>query len=266
MTIDDIRVALRRALGDQAERFKDSFPGGEDVYELSRARIADFEVDLITDGDVSPAPPDSYTLDAMEGVLAFHEPVPSGTTVLVTGTAYALFDDAELDDYINRAVTRHTHEREKVTRYRDEKGHIRYKREPITLDNLPEIEREPLIVLATIEALWDLATDAASDADVWTAEGTHLPRGQRYEQLTHQISLLTERYQEFCRQLNIGLERGEVGTLRRVSKTTGRLVPVFREREYDESGPDSYPKRLLPPIDSPHEDESGLPSPIWGPY
>ena len=46
--------------------------------------------------------------------------------------------------------------------------------------------------------------------------------------------------------LNIGLERLEMVTLRRVSKTTNRLVPIYKEREIEDTGP---VERLWPPID-----------------
>jgi len=42
--------------------------------------------------------------------------------------------------------------------------------------------------------------------------------------------------------LGVGLGRAEIGTLRRVSKTTNRLVPVYVVREYDDI---SRPRRLF---------------------
>ena len=42
--------------------------------------------------------------------------------------------------------------------------------------------------------------------------------------------------------LGVGLGAAEVGTLRRVSKTTNRLVPVYVQREYDDI---SRPRRLF---------------------
>jgi len=49
--------------------------------------------------------------------------------------------------------------------------------------------------------------------------------------------------------------------LRRISRTTNRLVPIFQSREYDDT---SRPERLLPPIDGDeYDDESGIPSPLY---
>lgn len=265
--ITDVRKKVRRALGDVGARFRETFPGGDDEYEIGRTRIGSVRVEIVDGTSVTLVPEEDYTLDAAHGVVTFDTAIPDDPVVRFTGVYYGLFEDWEIDDFIDAAVLRHTHEREHVTRYREEKtGFIRYKREPYTLETLPPVEDEALVVMATILALYEMATDAASDIDVWTAEGTHLARGQRFNQLMEMIDTLMIRYRDICNQLNIGINKIEMSTLRRVSKLTGRLVPVFREREYDEAGPGSYPSRLLPPIDSPHEDESGLPSPIWGPY
>jgi len=256
---------VRRALGDLGVRFRVTLPGGKAEYEIGHARIYDITIDLIEDSNVTTLEESDYTLNGTEGILTLHDPAPAGATLLVTGHYYTLFEDEELDAYIETALARHTYDREVVTRVRDENGFIHYEKTPFTLEDVPPVEEEALIIMAQIEALWDMATDAASDIDVWTAEGTHLARSQRFDQLMEMIEALRARYNEIAQALNVGLNRIQVATLRRVSRTTGRLVPVFVPREYDESGPESYPKRILPPIDSPYEDESGLPSPIWGP-
>ena len=73
----------------------------------------------------------------------------------------------------------------------------------------------------------------------------------------NQISAMTDRYQEFCGQLNVGVFRMETLQLRRTSQTTGRLVPIFEPREYDDP---RWPQRELPPIDKRNVDNSGNPS------
>jgi hypothetical protein len=263
--IDDVRLKVRRALGDLGNRFRVTLTGGTDEYELGYSRVADLAVEQVLASVVTPIPPTDYVLNATDGVITFDVATNGAASILVTGHYYSLFEDFELDAYIDTAVERHTYERDVTTRSRDGNGFIRYTHTPMTLADLPVVEEEALSVMATIEALWDMVTDAASDVDVWTAEGTHLARGQRFEQLMELLESLQERYNSMAEALNIGLNRVEVSTLRRFSRETGRLVPVFVEREYDESGVDSYPVRILPPIDSRDEDESGLPSPIWGP-
>jgi hypothetical protein len=75
-----------------------------------------------------------------------------------------------------------------------------------------------------------------------------------------QIAALEDRYVKDCLVLNVGPYRMEVGDLRRVSQTTGRLVPLFKARDYDDH---RYPVRKLPPIDSQYEDASGVPGMFW---
>jgi hypothetical protein len=122
------------------------------------------------------------------------------------------------------------------------------------------IEEPLLVMLATVNVLWTLANDAATDTDIQTAEGTNVDRLGRYRQLIGHIGELTDRYQEYCGQLNVGMYRTETRKLRRVSKTTGRLVPLFEDREYDDS---RWPVRMLPNIDRNDVDDSGIPSPLW---
>lgn len=147
-------------------------------------------------------------------------------------------------------------------RYRDEHGFIRFSDEPMTLEALPAVEELPLALLVAANCLWVFATDAAGTTDVDTAGGTHVDRRGRYEQLINQIALVEDRYREICASLNVGLERIEMFDLRRVSRTTGRLVPIFKAQEYDDY---SLPVRKIPPVDSRNEDDSNIPSiAYWG--
>lgn len=270
---------IRNEIGDFASPFLDTYLGADELasYDLSETGITAVTakvstvsppatVDLVADTD--------YVLDTHEGRIVLinpaYSPLHHGQTLIVRGTAQGLFTDSDLATYIGDAVQQHAYGRSLTTRYRDAHGFIRYDHEPITLENLPAVE-EPLVAyLAAINCLWTLATDAATDIDISTAEGTFVPRTQRYRQLMQHIGDATNglqgRYNTLAQQLNVGLSRIEMFTLRRVSRTTNRLVPVFAEREYDDS---SRPQRLLPPIDGEeYADESNVPSPtypgLWG--
>jgi hypothetical protein len=126
--------------------------------------------------------------------------------------------------------------------------------------NLPSVEEPLLIMLSTINVLWVLANDAATDANIQTAEGTNVDRTSRYRQLMDHIVELQERYERYSGQLNVGVFRAETLRVRRVSRTTNRLIPIFTDREYDDH---SWPTRELPDIDSHNQDDSGIPSPLW---
>lgn len=257
---------LRKELGDLGEPFRQTYrgTGEQDEFDLPTARVAETTLKVYTIAAVGGPATDltvdtDFTMDWNNGVVRLNDPLPRNALLVVEGTGYGLFSDEELSqDFIRDAILQHTNARTVTTRYKDERGFIRYEERPVDIESLPEVEELPVAILATIEALWSLSTDAATDIDVTTSEGTHIPRSQRFAQIRAQIDVLTEKYETLCSLLNVGLYRIEVSTLRRVSRTTNRLVPVFTAREYDDA---TYPTRVLPPIDKRNEDADGPPSP-----
>jgi hypothetical protein len=259
---------VRTELGDFGAAFRDVYLGtGElDAYDLSAINVTATSVQVQLGAAVSTLQsPADYTLDTRAGRIllqGIYAPLPDGMKLTVEGSGGGMFSDADLEQLLTEALLQHTNGRTLRSRYRDENGFIRYRDDSITLETLPPVEELPVALLVTVQALWVLATDAAGDVDVDTADGTHVDRRQRYEQLIHQISLVQERYEDLCRQLGVGLNRIEMFDLRRVSRTTGRLVPLFKEQEYDDY---SLPTRKVPSVDSRDEDASGIPSvAYWG--
>jgi hypothetical protein len=270
---------IRSEVGDFTSPFLATFLGGD---ELSRYDLPETNI-VVTEAKVTTVTPPSsvllvadtdYVLDPHRGSILLVNPEVSplkhGQTLIVRGNGQGMFSDEDLAVYVEDAMNQHTHGRSLKTRYRDARGHIKYDLEPIDLENLPAVE-EPLVAyLAAVNVLWTLATDASTDIDVNTSEGTYIARTQRYRQLMEHIgdanSGLQGRYNQLAQQLNVGLSRIEVFQMRRVSRTTNRLVPMFQPREYDDTG---KPERVLPPIDGDaYDDESGIPSPlypgVWG--
>jgi hypothetical protein len=201
-----------------------------------------------------------YTLDGVNGMLQFNTPIPNEATIIVTGQAWGMFSDMDLTTILDDATRQHCMGQTITERYRTSEGFITYRDAPKTLANLPALEENLVVTLADIDALWILATDAATDVNIQTAEGTNIDRSARYSQLMTHIQNLRQKYEVWCGQLGVGLFRSEVITIRRVSYTNNRLVPIFREREYDDH---RYPVRELPQIDRRDEDTSGIPSPVW---
>lgn len=201
-----------------------------------------------------------YTLDSSNGVITFNIPPPNNATVIFAGQSWGMFTDADLESIVWDAQFQHCQGQKLTERYRTAQGFITYRETTKTLWNLPHAEENLVVTLADINALWILATDAATDVNVDTAEGTNINRQARYAQLMSHIQELTQKYETYCGQLGVGMYRVEVMNLRRVSRTNNRLVPIFREREYDDH---RYPVRELPQIDSRDEDNSGVPSPVW---
>lgn len=263
-----IIARVRTELGDFGSSFRDVFLGTAelDSYDLSVINVSSVAVTAkagaVTTALSSPA---HYSLDSRAGRILLagaYAPLPDATTLTVTGSNFGMFSDDDLDHLMTEAVLLHSKGRTIRTRYRDPHGFIRFSDEPLTLESLPAEEDLPLALLVTVNCLWVLATDASGTTDVDTSDGTHVDRRGRYEQLIHQIGLVEERYREICANLGVGLERIEMFDLRRVSRTTGRLVPIFKAQEYDDY---SLPVRKIPPVDSRFEDGSNIPSiAYWG--
>jgi hypothetical protein len=105
----------------------------------------------------------------------------------------------------------------------------------VTIASIQPVEEYPIAILATIEALWILATDSSFDINITAPDGVMIPRAQRFQQLTTIIQQRMEQYRQLCSALNIGLWRIEMGTLRRVSRLTNKLVPVYLAQEIDDA-------------------------------
>lgn len=202
----------------------------------------------------------AFVIEPESGQIFLGAPPAKNATIIVVGCAWSLFSDYEIAQIAVDSVRQHVYAQEIEERYRDARGFIAFRETAKTLQNLPAIE-EPLVeMLTTINAFWALANDAASDSNVQTAEGTVIDRTTRYRQIMEQIQALTARYQDYCGQLNVGLYRSETLQLRRTSRTTGRLVPLFKPREIDDH---RWPQRLIPPVDHRNDDVSGIPTPLW---
>lgn len=268
-TQQEIINRVRIELGDTGAPFSDSFLGTGLVstYDLTDFNTWNVVVTWIhNQAPILLIEGTDYIMNNQEGRIYLYgnpAPLPQGDVIVVSGQAGGMFSDEELGIFINDAVLQHTNGRTIKTRFKDSNGFIRYVTVPLTLGNLPPIEGNLVALRATMEALWALATDASTDIDISSADGTSVPRSERYQQLRSQIDAVTERYQHLCAMLNIGLDRIEMSKIRRVSRTTNRLVPVFEDREYDDY---DYPRRQLPAIDTRDEDESNLQSPIYSGY
>lgn len=254
---------VRMEIGDPRQQFRSTMPCDGQVawFNLPKENIDPelFTVDIIAPGGsmTSLEPGVQFSLNSRQGQVLLGTPPAVGSTALFTGAAYSLFTDRDMDDYLRDAITWHCYGRSMRERYRTPQGFIAYRDAPMGLENLPPVEEPLLAMRAVWNLLWVLANDAATDINVQTAEGTVIDRGQRYRQLVSQIQEIKERYEKDSALVNGGPYRWETIRLRRVSKTTGRLVPLYKDREYDDF---AYPTRLIPPIDARWEDNSGIPS------
>lgn len=285
---------VRSMIGDFSSPFRDVFTGGNELssYDLSQVNLASVTATILDIATSTETVIQNYSLDYAEGrivLAAPYAPLPFGKLLIVEGQGSGMFSDADMQNFLSDAFAQHTNGRTIEVRYRDGDpsvgpqpggygmgpygqdwygttlpndgtGFVRYRYVPYTWDNLPQVELYPLALLTASMVVWTLLMDAATDIDISTAEGTFVPRTQRFRQLMMLQDTLQKRYQDICAQLNIGLYRIQVFKLRRIARFTNRLVPVFKDREYDDP---ALPQRLLPPIDATDADPSGIPSPAW---
>jgi hypothetical protein len=172
--------------------------------------------------------PTSYSVDARNGLIRFSTP-PEASSVLIEGYYYEWLLPADLNFYAQMAVDLNTHN-----------------------IGTPLAEMAPAVVdvvgiHALIQALWGLLSEYSRDIDVITSESVHVIASQRYRMVSSLLEFWTEEYNKRAQALNIGLDRMEVLTLRRVSRTTNHLVPIFRPREVGDYTP---VERIYPEPDS----------------
>lgn len=240
MGIALIRQQMRAILGDQGEPFQATVvgDGATSRYELpvqfiDPAQFAAFTLDPTTQLNT----PGDYALDSRNGVLLLTVPLAAGKTLVAQGMRYQEFAPEDLDIFLDRAVIEHT--------ATDNPAPV--------LDPAPGqrgmslAEQQVVAIRGVINALWALATDASMDVDIVTPDGVSIPRSQRFAQLMQLIQYWEAEYEKLATALNVGPFRVEMFDLRRVSRTTNRLVPLYRPREYDDRLP---PQRVLVPIDT----------------
>lgn len=265
MLMTELIRRVRLELGDPVQPFMTTSIGDgmTQVYDIPKQNLQPGTFTATTVIGVSTTTLVSgvdYQLDLTLGLLTLTNVLPFGALLAMNGYAWGLFTDDDLTIFLQDAVNQHCLNRKVRERMRTRQGFISFRETPLELYNLPDIEEPMVVALATINTLWVLANDAATDADIQTAEGTVINRTGRYAQLMTHIDQLQERYERMAAQLNVGMYRTETMQLRRVSYTTGRYIPVFTPREYDDH---TWPTRQVVPIDEHSADESGIPSPLW---
>jgi len=221
--LSDLVSRVRMELGDLPKEFS-AVATGDGVrknFDIKQRPID--PTTLVVKVNGTPiAQPSGYTVEEQHGVIHFATAPTSNAAITVTGTTYRYFVNTDIEKFVLTAVGQHTFNRT------DSYGSA------VTIAKLPIVEEYPLVILSTIEALWTLATDSAFDINIM-ADGVSIPRDQRYSQLTNMIQQRWEQYKQLSSALNIGLWKIEMGTLRRISRITNKLVPVYMPQEIDDA-------------------------------
>ena len=222
--LSDLIARTRLELGDQPVQFtyKATGDGVTKDFTLECKPVDPLTLYVTVDGNPAATPAD-YTLEKDIGVVHFITAPNDGSEIVITGVRYRYFTDSDITTFVCTAVEQHSYNRT------DSYG------SRVNIGSIQPVEEYPLAILAVIEALWVLATDASFDINITAPDGVVIPRAQRYQQLTSMIAQRWEQYRTLCAQLNIGLWRIEMGTLRRISRTTNKLIPVYMPQEVDDS-------------------------------
>lgn len=234
-SLSDLVSKVRLELNDQPKQFTKTIAGDGSTKDFSLGvKPIDLLTLLVTVDNAVQAQGVDFTIEASHGVLHFINTPAADAVIKVTGSVFRYFSDAEVEYFVNTSLTQHTYNRT------DQFGR------QITVASLPEVEVYPLTILSVVEALYALATDASFDINIFAPDGVTIPRSERYHQLMGLITQRMDQYRNLCAQLNIGLYRIEVGVLRRTSRTTNKLVPVYLPQEIDDY---RKPERAYLPID-----------------
>lgn len=230
-TVQQLTDRLRAEIGDTARAFTDTFTGDGVTYryQLSTAPVQGYSLQVTVNG-VNKS--NFVTVEEGVGMLDFGTAniPPNNSVIKVVGQSYRYFTDSEISYYIHTGFLEHARGATDTSGARINQ-----------IDLLPPIEEYPVVLLASTLALYTLATDSAFDIDIISPDGVSIPRSERFRQLNEMLEIRRNQYKELCAMLGIGLYRIEVMTLRRISRLTNRLIPVYRPQEVDDH---SLPQRV----------------------
>jgi hypothetical protein len=231
-TQTDIETIARTYLRDFPKFFQASFDVVGRTYELDHINI-DSEslwvaVYLSGSGSASVLSPTQYSIDERNGILRLAGTYSSSTKVMVEGYYYEWVTPTDLAFYSKRALEKHLHAIN------------------LSVEQLSDVVINAIGIASICESLWALMTEYSRDIDVITSESVHIPASQRFRMVQSLLSQWEGEYRRHATSLNIGFDRLEVFNLRRTSRTTNRLVPLYKAKELGDYSP---MERQWPEID-----------------
>jgi len=211
----------RNYLRDFPKFFQVSFDAVGRTFELGQPNIDPTTVWIATTvgGSATPLTSSAYTLDHRNGVLRLTNTPAANTQLLVEGYYYEWILPEDLQFYAQHSIN----------------YHLPTIRTP--LENATPAVLNVVGLGALLEALQALMTEYARDIDVMTSESVHIPGSQRFRMLQSLCQHWEVEYRKHANNLNIGPERIEQLSLRRMSRTTNRLVPLYKPKEIGDYGP-----------------------------
>jgi len=211
----------RNYLRDFPKFFQVSFDAIGRTYELGQTNIDTSTLWIATTNGTTATEltPAEYSIDKRNGILRLSTTPATGIKIMVEGYYYEWILPEDLQFYSERSINFH-----------------------IPTINVPLEQANPAVLDvvglgALVEALQALMTEYARDIDVMTSESVHIPASSRYRMLVDLCNRWETEYRKHANNLNIGPERIEQLSLRRVSRTTNRYVPLFKSKELGDYGP-----------------------------
>lgn len=209
--------------------------GDLDVWAVSPTGSTTYQGVLNTSTYTPSTSTFSYVLDVRNGLLRVKTPptggFATGSYINIEGYYYEWVSDPDLRYHATNIIAEHLVRRD------------------MKLEDVSDAEEDAMALGTVVDALWSLLLEFSRDIDVNTPEAIGIPSSQRYRQVEDLLfnpNGFLAKYKEKCRMLGVGLDRIEVMTLRRVSRQTNRLVPIYKEREWDDN---TRPKREFPAVD-----------------
>lgn len=235
--IEKIMEIARTYLRDYPKFFQVSFDAVGRTYELGNPNIESSSLWIATyptGGNPTEITSDTsastyYSLDDRNGIIRFNRSFSSSTKIMVEGYYYEWVLPKDLEYFAGHAIEQHTYNLD------------------TPLELVAPIVLDTIGMATVVETLWGLLTEYSRDIDVTTSESIHIPASQRFRMVQSMLDYWTRNYSQQARALNIGIERIEIMNLRRVSRTTGLLVPIYKAREVGDYGP---VERQFPEINS----------------
>jgi hypothetical protein len=231
-TFADIETIARTYLRDFPRFFQTTFDIAGRTYQLGQTNIdasSLWVATYTTAGVTTELASSAYSLDDRNGLIRLATVPPAGSKLLVEGYYYEWVTPDDLSFYSQRALEKHL---------RDLK---------VGIEGMSDMLVNAIGIAAIVECLWALLTEYSRDIDVITSESVHIPASQRFRMVQSMLAQWEGEYKRHATALNIGVDRLEVFSLRRTSRTTNRLVPLYKPKEFGDYSPI---ERLWPEIDS----------------
>jgi hypothetical protein len=214
----DVIEVARNFLRDFPRFFQYENTSGRQTQQLGHMKY----VATVTGGTPTTLTAAQYTMIERDGVIRVDPAVDvsAADSLIVEGFYYEWLTPADLAFYAQHSID------------------ITFSTLPnMSIANASKAVVDVVGMGALVHALWGLLTEYARDVDVIASESVHIPASQRFRMVQSLLSQWEEEHKKHAEALNIGIGRIEVFNLRRRSRTTERLVPLYREREIGDFGP-----------------------------